>query len=413
MIGSKIDLQSYAAAGNAKRQNRFSIEETLLTHYDTLPASAKKTAKAYFKNSLYEKEDFSGLSLEDAFQQFLFDIKTDVPFPGPKNGDEKFTFIDLFAGIGGFRMALQNLGGKCVFSSEWDKYSQQTYRANYGDIPFGDITSDDTKKYIPKKFDLLCGGFPCQPFSIAGVSKKNSLGRKHGFDDIKQGNLFFHIAEIIADHRPKAFFLENVKNLVSHDKGKTFKIIKETLEGLGYSFDRRIIDGKYFVPQHRERTIMVGFDKQYFGEKISFDFDKVVLPEANHQIKDILESKPDPKYTLSEHLWNYLQNYAKKHKEKGNGFGFGLVDPNGISRTMSARYHKDGAEILIPQPKNKHKIPRRLTPQEAAALLGYPKNFKIPVSDTQAYRQFGNSVVMPLIQSVGQQISVILENKVK
>lgn len=411
MIGMKVDLKVYAAKGNAKKNKRdYSIEETLLTHYDTISKKSQKIAKSYFKDSLYENEEFSTNQFNEAFQQYLFDLKADSPFPGPVEGEEKFTFIDLFAGIGGFRMALQNLGGRCVFSSEWDKYSKQTYRANFGDIPFGDITSVETKSFIPKKFDLLCGGFPCQPFSIAGVSKKNSLGRKHGFDDVKQGNLFFHVAEIIAQHRPKAFFLENVKNLVSHDKGKTFKIIKETLENLGYSFDRRIIDGKYFVPQHRERTIMVGFDKKVFGENISFDFDKVVLPEANHQIKEILEIKPDPKYTLSEHLWNYLQNYARKHKEKGNGFGFGLVDLNGISRTMSARYHKDGSEILIPQ---KNKVPRRLTPNEAAALLGYPKNFKIPVSDTQAYRQFGNSVVMPLIQAVGKQISIILEQKGK
>ena len=409
----KVDLKAYAAKGNVKKKNDNSIEKILLTHYDTINASGKKVARAYFKNTIYQTDEFQHLVLEEAIQQYLFEIKADVPFPGPKQGEEKFTFIDLFAGIGGFRMAMQNLGGRCVFSSEWDKYSQQTYRTNYGDIPFGDITTDETKSYIPKKFDLLCGGFPCQPFSIAGVSKKISLGRKHGFDDVKQGNLFFHIAEIIAEHRPKAFFLENVKNLVSHDKGKTFKIIKETLEALGYSFDRRILDGKYFVPQHRERTIMVGFDKFFFGKDISFDFDKVILPEANHVIKDILEKKPDPKYTLSEHLWNYLQNYAKKHKEKGNGFGFGLVDLNGISRTMSARYHKDGSEILIPQ-KNTL-IPRRLTPKEAAALLSYPKSFKIPlsVSDTQAYRQFGNSVVMPLIQAVGVQISEKLEKNIK
>jgi DNA (cytosine-5)-methyltransferase 1 len=405
MIGMKIDLKAYAAKGDEKKQKGYSIEETLLTHYDTISGSGKKIAKTYFKNFIPENNGLKGLVLEEAIQQFLFEVKANVPFPGPEEGEEKFTFIDLFAGIGGFRMALQNIGGKCIFSSEWDKYSQQTYRANFGDIPFGDITIDETKSYIPKKFDLLCGGFPCQPFSIAGVSKKNSLGRKHGFEDVKQGNLFFHIAEIIAEHRPKAFFLENVKNLVSHDKGNTFKIIKETLESLGYSFDRRILDGKHFVPQHRERTIMVGFDKKVFGNDISFDFDKVLLPEANHKIKNILEKKVDPKYTLSEHLWGYLQNYAKKHKEKGNGFGFGLVDLNGISRTMSARYYKDGAEILIPQA---NKVPRRLTPKEAAALLGYPKNFKIPVSDAQAYRQFGNSVVMPLIQAVGEKISEII-----
>lgn len=411
MIGVKINIKAYQKTGNAKKKNTFSIEETLLTHYDTVGKDAKKIARNYFKENVHTQNGYKGLLLEEAIQQYLFEVKTNVHFPGPVAGEEEFTFIDLFAGIGGFRMAMQNLGGRCVFSSEWDKYSQQTYRANYGDIPFGDITSDETKSFIPKKFDLLCGGFPCQPFSIAGVSKKISLGRKHGFDDVKQGNLFFHIAEIIAEHRPKAFFLENVKNLVSHDKGNTFKIIKETLEGLEYSFDKRILDGKHFVPQHRERTLMVGFDKKIFGKEITFDFEKVVLPEANHKMKDVLsKTKVDAKYTLTEHLWNYLQNYAKKHKEKGNGFGFGLVDLNGISRTMSARYHKDGSEILIPQKNN---IPRRLTPKEAAALFGYPKNFKIPssISDTQAYRQFGNSVVMPLIQAVGEQLVKKLKNK--
>ena len=211
MIGMKVDLKSYAALGRQKKLNGDSLEKTLLTHYETIPKGAQKIAKAYFKNFIHETDEFNHSQFEEAFQQFLFEIKADVPFPGPEAGEEKFTFIDLFAGIGGFRMAMQNLGGKCVFSSEWDKYSQQTYRANYGDIPFGDITKDEIKSYIPKKFDLLCGGFPCQPFSIAGVSKKNSLGRKHGFDDIKQGNLFFHVAEIIADHRPKAFFFRKCK----------------------------------------------------------------------------------------------------------------------------------------------------------------------------------------------------------
>ncbi|MEP7197980.1 MAG: DNA (cytosine-5-)-methyltransferase [Saprospiraceae bacterium] len=411
MIGKKVDIKAYQEAGRIKKQNAPVIEETLLTHYNTLSQTNKKIVKSFFKDSIKPLNGFKDMNLEDAIQQYLFELKAEIPFPGPEAGTEKFTFIDLFAGIGGFRLALQNLGGRCVFSSEWDKYSKQTYKANFGEIPFGDITSDETKSFIPKKFDILCGGFPCQPFSIAGVSKKNSLGRKHGFDDIKQGNLFFHVADIIAEHRPKAFFLENVKNLVSHDKGNTFKIIRETLEGLGYSFDRKILDGKYFVPQHRERTIMIGFDKNRFGKNISFDFKKVLLPEANHKIKDILDKKVDLKYTLSEHLWNYLQNYAKKHKEKGNGFGFGLVDLNGISRTMSARYYKDGSEILIPQKNN---IPRRITPKEAASLFGYPNEFKIPdsVSDTQAYRQFGNSVVMPLIESVGKLLVNNLLNHV-
>lgn len=406
MIGTKVNIKKYKAKGETKKRfDGFSIEETLLTHYQQLKGDSKKIAKNYFRENIHPANGFSELKVEEAIQEYLFEIKAEVPFPGPDKG--AFTFIDLFAGIGGFRMALQNLGGKCVFSSEWDKYAQQTYRANYGDIPFGDITKQEIKKCIPQKFDLLCGGFPCQPFSIAGVTKKNSLGRKHGFDDIKQGNLFFHIEEIIGTHRPKAFFLENVKNLISHDKGQTFKVIKSRLEALDYSFDHKILDGKHFVPQHRERTIMVGFDKKRFGKDIHFDFNKVEMPKEINALKSILEKKPDTKYTLSNHLWKYLQDYAKKHKAKGNGFGFGLADLNGITRTMSARYYKDGAEILIPQV---NKSPRRLTIRESARLQGYPDNFIIDkVSMNQAYKQFGNSVVMPLIQAVGKEIIKILK----
>ncbi len=369
----------------------------------------KKQDVEYVKEILegYSEEKISNLLAEEAIQ-FLFKFD-DIVFPKPAN--PKFTFIDLFAGIGGFRLALQRLQGECVFTSEWDKDAQKTYYANFGEIPFGDITKEETKKWIPKYFDLLCAGFPCQPFSIAGVTKKNSLGRKHGFEDEKQGNLFFHIVDILESHRPKAFFLENVKNLVSHDKGKTFKIIKDTLEGLDYSFDKRILDGKHFVPQHRERTIMVGFDKKVYGDNISFDFNKVILPSANHKVKNILEKKPDSKYTLSEHLWNYLQEYAKKHKAKGNGFGYGIADLDGITRTMSARYYKDGAEILILQSP---KPPRRLTIREAARLQGYPDHFIIDaVSMNQGYRQFGNSVVVPLIEAIGEIIVEVLETKRK
>lgn len=387
------------------------FDSAILTHYVVTKNTIYKE-KAYEISETSPSEFHEPEALYQAVQKSLFDA-TDIPFPGPKPGTEKFTFIDLFAGIGGFRLALQNLGGLCVYTSEYDKYAQKTYFANYGETPFGDITKEEVKAFIPKKFDILCGGFPCQPFSIAGVSKKNSLGRKHGFEDEKQGNLFFHVAEIIEQHRPKAFFLENVKNLVSHDKGNTFKVIKQTLLDLGYSFDHRVLNGKHFVPQHRDRTIMVGFDKRIFGEDMKFDFDLVKLPEANHKIRSILKDDVDPKYTLSDHLWNYLQGYAKKHKEKGNGFGYGLVDLNGISRTMSARYYKDGAEILIPQIGS---APRRLTPEEAAALLGYPvnkgdKSFRIPVSDNQAYKQFGNSVVTPLIEAVGKEIINILNYK--
>ena len=384
-------------------------DSAIITHYAiTKNPIYKKEAIAETKQALskeYNTEIITLKAAESALDQWLYKFH-DVPFPGPQEGKEKFTFIDLFAGIGGFRMAMQEWGGKCLFSSEWDKYSQQTYRANYGETPFGDITKEEVRKYIPKKFDILCGGFPCQPFSIAGVSKKISLGRKHGFDDEKQGNLFFHVADIIATHRPKAFFLENVKNLVSHDKGNTFKVIKNTLEHIGYSFDHKVLDGKHFVPQHRERTIIVGFDKKVFGDEMKFDFSKVKLPEANKQVKTILEESVDAKYTLSDKLWNFLQEYAKKHKANGNGFGFGLADLNGVTRTISARYYKDGSEILIPQ---RGKNPRRLTPKECALLQGYPSNFKIPVSDAQSYRQFGNSVVMPLIKAVGKEIVHVLQ----
>ena len=413
MIGAKVNTKAYKAKGEMKKKQfkGFSFEETLLSHYNNLNRSAKKIAKKYFKENIHAENGFAGLSVEEAIQEFLFEVKASVPFPGPGKDKGKFTFIDLFAGIGGFRMALQNLGGECVFSSEWDKYAQQTYRANYGDIPLGDITKKETKESIPKQFDLLCGGFPCQPFSIAGVTKKNSLGRKHGFDDEKQGNLFFHVEEIIKTHRPKAFFLENVKNLISHDNGNTFKIIKTRLEALHYSFDHKVLDGKHFVPQHRERTIMIGFNKSVFGNEIGFDFSKIKLPEANHKLEDILETNPDAKYTLSAHLWNYLQEYAKKHKAKGNGFGFGLADPNGITRTMSARYYKDGAEILIAQ---KNKPPRRLTVGEAAKLQGYPEGFLFKkVSMNQGYKQFGNSVVVPLIEAVGTEIIKILKPTIK
>jgi len=331
----------------------------------------------------------------ELWQQGYLAIDFDIPFPPPKT--PTFKFIDLFAGIGGMRLAFQNLGGKSVFSSEIDKSACITYETNFGEIPFGDITKIDAKD-IPDH-DVLIAGFPCQPFSIAGVSKKNALGREHGFKDLTQGTLFFDIVRILEEKKPKAFLLENVKNLVSHDKGNTFKIIKEALKEIGYSIHYKVLDGKHFVPQHRERILIVGFRIDVFGGKEKFEFPK--LPEQTRVIKDILEHNPDPKYTLSNHLWGYLQGYAAKHKAKGNGFGFGLVNLNGISRTMSARYYKDGAEILIPQ---RGKNPRRLTPEECARLQGFPDKFLIPVSDTAAYKQFGNSVVMPLIQAVGMNI---------
>lgn len=311
--------------------------------------------------------------------------------------DALFTFIDLFAGIGGIRLGFEQNGGKCVFSSEWDKWSKKTYFINYGVFPEGDIT-DINPHNIPSH-DILTAGFPCQPFSIAGVSKKNSLGREHGFKDVTQGTLFFNVASIIEEKRPKMFLLENVKNLQSHDKGRTFDVIKGTLEELEYKIFYKVIDAKTYVPQHRERIFIVGFDKNFFGQEVNFSFP--TLPANTPRIGDILEDDVNKKYILTDHLWQYLQNYAKKHKEKGNGFGFGLVDTESVARTLSARYHKDGSEILV---KVEGSNPRRLTPRECARLMGYPDTFRIAVSDTQAYRQFGNSVVVPVIKDIAAEM---------
>lgn len=309
-----------------------------------------------------------------------------------------FSFIDLFAGIGGFRLAMQDLGGKCVFTSEWDKQAQKTYAANFGEVPYGDITLEETKAYIPDSFDILCAGFPCQPFSIAGVSKKKSLGRETGFLDEAQGTLFFDVATIIDRHRPKGFILENVKNLVSHDKGNTFRVITETLRSLGYSIHYKIMDGQLFTPQHRERIFIVGVDQQRYGVTPEFQFPE--LRSTRSKLRDILEPDVHEMYTLSDKLWGYLQLYAAKHKAKGNGFGYGLADVDGISRTLSARYYKDGSEILIPQ---EGLNPRKLTPRECARLMGYPENFVIDaVGRTSMYKQFGNSVVVPLVRAVSE-----------
>ena len=313
--------------------------------------------------------------------------------------DAPFTFIDLFAGIGGMRIAFEKAGGHCVYSNEWNKYSQQTYFANFGEQPDGDITKVDAGS-IPDH-DILVAGFPCQPFSIAGVSKKQSLGRATGFEDKTQGTLFFDVCRILKEKRPKAFMLENVKNLCSHDRGRTFKVILESLDELDYEVFYQVIDGQNFVPQHRERILIVGFDKKRFGSDIHFDFDITpVYPKP--VIRDILESEVDEKYTLSDKLWQYLQNYAAKHKAAGNGFGYGIAPLDGVSRTLSARYYKDGSEILIEQDG---KNPRKLTPRECARLQGFPDSFKIPVSDTQAYKQFGNSVVVPLMANVAKLIA--------
>lgn len=308
--------------------------------------------------------------------------------------NKEFTFIDLFAGIGGMRIAFERQGGNCVYSNEWNKYCQQTYFANFGEQPDDDITKVDAR--IIPSHDILVAGFPCQPFSIAGVSKKQSMGRETGFEDKTQGTLFFDVCRILKAKRPKAFMLENVKNLKSHDHGRTFKVITESLDELDYEVFAAVLDGQNYVPQHRERILIVGFDRKRYGRNIKFEFNiNPVNPKP--VMKDILEPEVADKYTLSDKLWQYLQNYALKHRAAGNGFGFGIASPDGISRTLSARYYKDGSEILIEQPG---KNPRRLTPRECARLQGFPDSFKIVVSDTQAYRQFGNSVVVPLMTDV-------------
>lgn len=313
----------------------------------------------------------------------------------------KFTFIDLFAGIGGMRIAYSRQGGQCVFSSEWDKYAQKTYFDNFDEMPQGDITkvaSEDVPDH-----DILVAGFPCQPFSIAGVSKKNSMGRATGFQDKTQGTLFFDVCRIIEAKRPKAFMLENVKNLKSHDKGNTWRIIRESLDQLDYEVFAAVIDGQGFVPQHRERIFIVGFDRRRYGNFFDFSFDvDDDKPKKTPVLRDILQPEVDAKYTLTDKLWAYLQNYAAKHKAKGNGFGYGMPDFDGVTRTLSARYYKDGSEILINQGEGKN--PRRLTPRECARLQGYPENFKITVSDTRAYKQFGNSVVVPLVTSIAKLV---------
>jgi len=368
--------------------------QAALTHY--LQSGEEEYLKLVSDDGLDQyNTKLVDLKKEESLHDLRLGLEWDIPFP--PTAKPKFTFIDLFAGIGGIRLAYQREGGKCVFSSEWNKYAKITYEANFGEVPFGDITTID-EKLIPDH-DILLGGFPCQPFSIAGVSKKNALGRAHGFLDETQGTLFFDIARIISAKRPKAFMLENVKNLVSHDKRRTFKIIKNALKELNYTIHFKIMDGKYFVPQHRERIIIVGFNNEIFNQQESFNFPDPLI--ADFKFKDILEPVVDKKYTLSDKLWNYLVAYSAKHKAKGNGFGFGMTDLDGIARTLSARYYKDGSEILIPQ---KDKNPRRLTPRECARLMGYPDSFIMPVSDNQAYRQCGNSVIVPLMESVAKEI---------
>lgn len=402
--GKKFKIHFFEEEDNRK---------AVLTHYlhnyhNGVKKHFEKEAKQYLKQIVEYKNEVENLDIvaETALQQLLFEVEN-VPFPTPEN--YSFKFIDLFAGIGGFRLALQNLGGKCVFTSEWDENAKKTYRANFGETPFGDITKESTKAYIPIEFDVLCGGFPCQPFSHAGLKK--------GFEDTR-GTLFFDVADIInrriESRNPiNVIFLENVKGLKNHDKGKTLKTIVKTLNNLGYEVNSEILNSKNFgLPQNRERLFIVAWLKRTnrtfkFPLGLSEDGNIIFEKEKLTNIKptkvgDILINKPDIKYTISDKLFAGHIRRRKEHKEKGNGFGFSSFDKNAsYTSTISARYYKDGSEILIEQ---LNKNPRKLTPREAANLQGYPENYVIPVSDVQAYKQFGNSVSVPVIQSVFNEI---------
>ena len=402
---------------NKKFKIRFVEEEdnrkAVLTHYlqsykDGIHVHFEEQAIEYIRQIVEYKNNEYNLNLvsEVALQQLLFEVEN-VPLPAPPDHD--FTFIDLFAGIGGFRLALQNLGGRCVFTSEWDEYAKKTYRANFGETPFGDITKESTKSFIPDEFNVLCGGFPCQPFSHAGLKK--------GFEDTR-GTLFFDVADIINRRIERntpidIIFLENVKGLKNHDKGKTLKTIIKTLNDLGYEVKTEILNSKNFgVPQNRERIFIVAWLKnrnRTFKFPLGLDYNENTIYEKDAlqnikqtKVGDILIKNPEEKYTISDKLYAGHIRRRKEHKEKGNGFGFSSFDKNAqYTSTISARYYKDGSEILIEQ---KDANPRKLTPREAANLQGYPKNYVIPVSDNQAYKQFGNSVSVPVIQTVFNEI---------
>jgi len=317
--------------------------------------------------------------------------------PKSKTSNQSFKYIDLFAGIGGMRIPFDEYGGQCVFTSEWDKFAKKTYIENHGGEVHGDITQVDPQ-LIPK-FDLLLAGFPCQPFSNAGLKK--------GFEDTR-GTLFFNIAKIIETHKPKAVFLENVKGLLTHDKGKTYREILRILEELGYTVSAQLHNAKdYGLPQNRSRIYIIALK----GNS-SFTFSKA--PKTSTKLGDILQTPGDLErdYTISNVLWAGHKRRKEDHNKKGNGFGYSLFDRDSpYTSTISARYYKDGSEILINQGKGKN--PRKLSPREAARLQGFPESFIISVSDGQAYKQFGNSVAVPAIRSVAHKLSPILGGRIR
>lgn len=367
----------------------------IVKYLSSLDVELREIALKFLREILEidEDENFDDRDVEILAKWWYKNQCTNISFPEPL--EHEFTFIDLFAGIGGFRLALQNLNGKCVFSSEWNKDSQRTYFTNFGEIPFGDITLDSTKAYIPQNFDVLCAGFPCQPFSLAGVSSRNSLGLEHGFNHPTQGNLFFEIIEIAKKHKPKVIFLENVKNLKSHDNGNTFKVIEKTLTDIGYSFFSTVINSQTVVPQRRERTYMVCFK----DKRINFNFPE--FKGESLKLKSILEENVLDKYTISDKLWEGHIRRTKNNLERGTGFSANTADLEKPSKTIVARYYKDGKECLIPQ---ENRNPRMLTSRECARLMGFPENYILPGSDSIAYKQFGNSVAVPVVQEIAKLI---------
>lgn len=432
------------------QQDRQRVEQ-LLEIYDlkTLAATLQQAGQSAWTRDTLSRWVKGSSAMTVLTEAEITALDNLLPAPPAHHPHYAFRFIDLFAGIGGIRSGFEAIGGQCVFTSEWNKYSVKTYRANWycdpeshvfnqdiRDVTLSakpDVSEQEAYQHINRQVpdhDVLLAGFPCQPFSLAGVSKKNALGRAHGFECEAQGTLFFDVARIITAKKPAIFVLENVKNLKSHDKGNTFRVIMETLDELGYDVadadaigaaDPKIIDGKHFLPQHRERIVLVGFRRDLKLPQFSLSALKTLYPQQRTPLRDLLEPAVDAKYILTPVLWKYLYNYAKKHQAKGNGFGYGLVDPqleNGVVRTLSARYYKDGSEILIDRgwdrqlgerdfddADNQQRRPRRLTPRECARLMGFEKpdqRFRIPVSDSQAYRQFGNSVVVPAFAAVAK-----------
>ncbi|NBV92483.1 MAG: DNA cytosine methyltransferase [Flavobacteriia bacterium] len=394
-----------------------------LTHYlhnnkNGVSAKYRETALKQVKRFLEYKNpslEVTQSVADNALQYLLFNLNNIQPFPEPKN--IKFTFIDLFAGIGGFRLAFQNLGGKCVFTSEWDEQAQKTYQANFGEIPFGDITKDETKKFIPDGFDVLCAGFPCQAFSIAG--------KRGGFEDTR-GTLFFDVAEIVRQKQPKAIFLENVKGLRNHDGGKTLATILNVLrEDLGYFVpEPQIINAKDFgVPQNRERIFIVGFHK---STKIDdFEYPRPIDKKVTYgDIKE--KTVPETKFYLSTQYLKTLRDHKERHASKGNGFGFNIIPDDGISNAVVCGGMGRERNLVIdnritdfnPTTKIKGTVNRegirKMTPREWARLQGFPDNFIIPVADASAYKQFGNSVAVPAIQATAKAIiNTILKDAVR